>query len=55
MIGPFTVKTPARKLELRAFTMIDPATGWFEVKDIPEPTADACQTVFDDVWIARYP
>jgi hypothetical protein len=55
MSGPFTVKTPKRKLELRAFTMIDPATGWFEVKDIVEPSAEACQNVFDDVWIARYP
>jgi hypothetical protein len=43
MAGPFMVKTPTRKLELRAFTMIDPATGWFEVKDIAEPSAEACQ------------
>ena len=55
MIGPFAVKTPTQKLELRAFTMIDPTTGWFEVKDISEPSAEACQNVFDDVWIARYP
>ena len=55
MIGPFTVKTPTRKLKLRAITMIDPATGWFEVKDIADPTALACQNAFDDIWIARYP
>ena len=55
MIGPYTVKTPKGTKQLRAFTMIDPATGWFEVKDIPRGTADACQTVFDNVWLARYP
>ena len=55
MIGPLTIKTPKGKLKLLAITMIDPATGWFEVKDIPEPTALACQNAFDDVWVARYP
>ena len=55
MIGPWTVTTPTKTWKLRAFTMIDPATGWFEVKDIPEPTSDACQAVFDDVWLAHYP
>ena len=35
--------------------MIDPTTGWFEVKDIAKPSAEACQNVFYDMWIARYP
>ncbi len=35
--------------------MIDPATGWFEVKDIPRPSPEACQNVFDNMWLARYP
>ena len=55
MIGPYMVKTPKGTKQLRAFTMIDPATGWFEVKDISQGTADACQTVFDDAWLACYP
>ena len=40
---------------LGAITMIDPATGWFEVKDItaalPE---DACMSTLDDTWLSRY-
>ncbi len=55
MIGPYSVKTPKGTYKLRAFTMIDPATGWFEVKDISDATAEACQNVLDDVWLARYP
>jgi hypothetical protein len=33
LIGPLTVKTPSGITELVALTMIDPSTGWFEVKD----------------------
>ena len=35
--------------------MIDPATGWFKVKDIKNPSADECMTAFDDEWLAHYP
>ena len=37
MIGPYTIKTKGRKpLTLWCVTMIDPATGWFEMKQVPE-------------------
>ena len=55
MIGPYTVETPTKKYELRAITMIDPATGWFEVKDIAAASSEACSAAFDNVWLARYP
>jgi transposase InsO family protein len=55
MIGPLSVKTPSGTHELRALTMIDPATGWFEVKDLPNASAAACEAAFDDVWLSRYP
>jgi hypothetical protein len=35
--------------------MIDPATGWFEVKDVPDYTAMSTQAAFDEVWLSRYP
>jgi hypothetical protein len=35
--------------------MIDPATGWFEVKDVPNYTASSTQAAFDEVWLSRYP
>ena len=50
MIGPYEVKTLSSTHKLRAITMIDPATGWFEVKDIKSSSADECMTAFDDKW-----
>jgi hypothetical protein len=32
--------------------MIDPSTGWFEVKD---KSAKESMNTFDDVWLSRYP
>lgn len=55
MVGPYTVRTEKGTFYLRALTMIDPATGWFEVKDISSPSSDACMKAFDDVWLSRYP
>jgi hypothetical protein len=44
------------KFTLRgALTMIDPATGWFEEKDVPDYTANSTQAAFDEVWLSRYP
>ena len=58
MIGPYTVRTPSRTIQLRAMTMIDPASNWFEVAALPmgtSPSSDICQKLLDDVWLARYP
>ena len=35
--------------------MIDPATGWFEVKDVVQPDTESCMEAFDDTWLCRYP
>ena len=58
MIGPYSVKTPSKTLQLRAMTMIDPASNWFEIAALPEgkaPSSDLCQRILDDMWLARYP
>jgi hypothetical protein len=34
-----TVKTPSGNKELLALTMIDPSTGWFEVKYVKDKSA----------------
>jgi hypothetical protein len=39
LIGPWTINTPSGKKELLALTMIDPSTGWFEVKDVKDKSA----------------
>jgi hypothetical protein len=35
--------------------MIDPSTGWFEVKDVKDKSAKESMNTFDDVWLSRYP
>jgi hypothetical protein len=35
--------------------MIDPSTGWFEVKDVKDKSAKKSINNFDDVWLSRYP
>jgi hypothetical protein len=39
LIGPFTIKTLPGKKEVLALTMIDPSTGWFEVKYVRDKSA----------------
>jgi len=55
LIGPFSVKTPTGKRHLRALTMIDPATGWFEIKALEDPKSANVMAAMDDTWLARYP
>jgi hypothetical protein len=55
LIGPLTLKTPSGNKELLALTMIDPSTGWFEVKDEKDKSARESMNTFDDVWLSRYP
>jgi len=54
-IGPYPITTPKKSHQLRAMTMIDPATGWFEIAPIIDPNSDEAQRAFDSCWLARYP
>jgi hypothetical protein len=55
-IGPYSVKTKKGKYTLRAMTMIDPATGWFEIGALDQPpNSYDCQKILDSLWLARYP
>lgn len=56
MIGPWSVHTADGKThKLTALTMIDPATGWFEIAEVPKIDSKSCADAFDDVWLSRYP
>ena len=35
--------------------MIDPATGWFEIAEIPAKSADEVANVLEQTWLTRYP
>ena len=36
-------------------TMIDPATGWFEIAPVIHPDSNTAQRILDSYWIAHYP
>ena len=57
MIGPYTIKRKGKKaLQLWCVTMIDPATGWFEIKEVPgTKRADIVANVVEQAWLNRYP
>ena len=40
---------------LQAVTMIDPATGWIEIRSVSEARADLVPNQVKLAWIARYP
>jgi hypothetical protein len=57
LVGPFTIRTPAKTHSLLALTMIDPAinTGWFEIVESTNKSATSIQNLFHKTWLARYP
>jgi hypothetical protein len=55
LIGPLIIATPKGKKYFLAITMIDPSTGWFEVKDVKDKSSKESMNTFDDVWLSRYP
>ncbi|MGH7974544.1 MAG: RNase H-like domain-containing protein, partial [bacterium] len=56
LIGPYDVKTLHNKnKQIWAMTMIDPATSWFEVIEIPNKRMQTCAALLDREWLCRYP
>jgi hypothetical protein len=54
-VGPFTIRTPAKTHSLLALTMIDPATGWFEIVEATNKSEISIQDLLHNTWLARYP
>jgi hypothetical protein len=55
LLGPFTIKTSAKTHSLLAITIIDPATGWFEIVEATNKSATSIQDLFHNTWLACYP
>ena len=36
-------------------TFVDPATGWFEITEIPDKSSARISHIFNSTWLARYP
>jgi hypothetical protein len=56
LIGPYTIKRKGEEpLRLWCITMIDPATGWLEIKEIKDKQADTIANIVEQTWLTRYP
>ena len=55
LIGPYTIGSKKKETKLHALTMIDPATGWFEIAEIPSKRADDIINILEMTWLTRYP
>ena len=51
LIGPYNFKTQT----LWCVTMIDPATGWLEMKEIDNKEAINIANIVEQTWFTRYP
>ena len=56
LIGPYTIPRKEKNpLKLWCLTMIDPATGWFEMAQIPNKTDAEIADITAKTWFTRYP
>jgi hypothetical protein len=55
LVGPWSVRTPSGTKKIKAFTEIDPATGWFEIVFIPDKIAETVMDTFHNSWLTCYP
>ena len=57
LIGPYKIKQLGSKktLQLWCLTMIDPATGWFEMVRIANKEAFSIASAAEMAWFTRYP
>jgi hypothetical protein len=56
LIGPYTIKHKgAEPLLLWCLTMIDPARGWFELKELTNKEAITTANLVEQMWLTCYP
>ena len=55
LVGPHKFGKEKHEAVLHCLTMIDPATGWFEIEEINEKRADDIANILEMTWLTRYP
>ena len=56
LIGPYKIQQRKGKDKiLWCVTMIDPATGWFEIAECPDKEANTIANLVEQTWLTRYP
>jgi len=55
-IGPYKIRRKGQPdLTCQCVTMIDPATGWFELQQTPNLRSDTVSNIVEQEWLCRYP
>ena len=55
-IGPYKIRRKGQPdLTCQCVTMIDPATGWFELQQTPNIRSDTVSNIVEQEWLCRYP
>ena len=56
LIGPYSIRRKGRRtLICKCVTMIDPATGWFEIHQYIDKQSMTISNIAEQEWFARYP
>jgi hypothetical protein len=58
LIGPYNIKSNVKGIAiptLQCVTMIDPATGWFEIAQYDNKKAITVANIVEQQWLTRYP
>jgi hypothetical protein len=56
LIGPYTIRRKGRpSLQMKCVTMIDPATGWFEIAQYDDKQSISIANIVEQQWLTRYP
>jgi hypothetical protein len=56
LIGPYKIRRKGNKdLICRCVTMIDPATGWFEIQQYDDKQSITVANIIEQEWFSRYP
>lgn len=57
LIGPydFGKKNTPNHIRLHCLTMIDPATGWFEIVTVTDRESATIANAFEQAWLSKYP
>ena len=56
LIGPYTIRRKGEELiQCKCVTMIDPATGWFEIHQYDDKKSITVANIVEQEWFSRYP
>lgn len=56
LIGHYAIKRDNQPdLQLQALTLIDPATGWLEIREVSTKNADIISNLFEQTWLVQSP